>query len=140
MADADNMALPTTFEKIALAIVGALLSIPLAANIEELLHYRSAGVYLACKLFYGDQGGADLRKMILLRVGSDAVLCFAVMSGLYAVSSRLRSRRKTKRLVQNLQKATRAWGKIYRLSQAFFSAWSSTGRIGWPPRSRRGSP
>jgi len=95
MADADNVALPTTFEKIALAIVGALLSIPLAANVEELLHYRSAGVYLACKLFYGDQGGADLRKMILLRVGSDAVLCFAVMSGLYAVYSRLRSRRKT---------------------------------------------
>jgi hypothetical protein len=75
--------------------VGAVLSIPLAVNIEELLHYRTAGVYLAFKVFYGDQGDADLRKIILVRVGSDAVLCFAVMYGLYAVYSRLRSRRKS---------------------------------------------
>ncbi len=89
------MALSTTFKKIALAIVGALLSIPLAVNIEQLLHYRAAGVYLAFKVFYGDQGGADLRKIILVRVGSDAVLCFAVRYGLYAVYSGLRRRRKS---------------------------------------------
>ena len=85
-----------TLKKIAQAAVGALLSIPAAVNVEELLHYRTPGVYLAFKMFYGDQGSADLREIILARVGLDSVLCFAMMYGLYAVYSRARSRKRAK--------------------------------------------
>jgi hypothetical protein len=84
-----------TFKKIALAAVGALLSIPAAVNLEELLRYRTPGVYMAFKVFYGDQGGADLREIILVEVGLDSVLCFAMMYGLYAAYSKARNRRKS---------------------------------------------
>jgi len=81
-----------TFKNIALAAVGALLSIPVAVNMEEVLHYRTPGVRLAFTMFYGNQSGADLREIILVQVGFDSVLCFAVMCGLYVLYSRVRKK------------------------------------------------
>jgi hypothetical protein len=73
-------------------IVGALLSIPLAVNIEELVHYRTPGKYLAFDLFYGSQDLSNLGWGMLVRVSVDSILCFVAMCGSYGLYSKLRRR------------------------------------------------
>jgi hypothetical protein len=83
------MTLRATFKNIGLAIVGALISIPLTVNIEELVHYRTPGMHLAFALFPHSQGTSVLGESMLVSVGLDSVLCFAAICGLYALYFRL---------------------------------------------------
>ena len=83
------MALRTKFRKIALVMTGVLLSLPMAGSLEDVLHYDTPGLRLMFWLFHRNQGLSDLRTGILISVGLDSVLCFAVMWGLYALYSKL---------------------------------------------------
>jgi hypothetical protein len=87
------MALPMTFNKIALAIAGALLSIPLAVSTEEILHYRTPGGYLGFDLFYDSQDLSNLGLGMLVRVGVNSIVCFGdvwvLRSVLQAASARV---------------------------------------------------
>lgn len=88
-ADLDHMALRTKFRKIALVMTGVLLSIPMAASLEDVLHNDTPGTRLVSVLFHGHPDLSDLGVGLLVQVGLDSALCFAVMCGLYALYSKL---------------------------------------------------
>ncbi len=86
------MTLRARLKKIALALAGALLSIPLAASLEDILHYDTPGTRLVSVLFHGHPDLSDLGVGLLVQVGLDSALCFAVMCGFYVLYSKLRRR------------------------------------------------